>query len=106
MPRKAHWVKLLLFAFLTSPFLVFVTLFVKNRTLVLFPTHEYGSGSFSQCIGYGLPFEFREVESFIDTSATHYHWGFFLLNMCLVAAVVLLLLHLMTRARWLEIEEA
>jgi hypothetical protein len=85
-------------AFVVSPVLVLFTALFQNNALAMFTTHGYGGG-FIKRVGYGLPFAFREVVSLIDTSSSHYHWGFLLLNICLVAAVVLLLFHLMCRAR-------
>jgi len=99
--------KLSFLAFVASPALVLFTAFFQNNALALFPTHDYGSvHGFVRCVGYGLPFAFREVVSLIDISSSHYHWGYLLLNICLVAAVVLLLLHSMVRASWFEIDEA
>lgn len=99
--------KLSFLAFVASPALVLFTTFFQNNALAMFPTHDYGGvNGFVRCVGYGLPFAFREVVSVIDTSSSHYHWGYLLLNVCLVAAVVSLLLHLIVRARWIEINEA
>jgi hypothetical protein len=98
MPTRTHWLNLLFLAVLISLPLVLLTAFFQNNTLALFPTHGYASG-FVQRAGYGLPFAFREVIALIDTSSTHFHWEYFLLNTCIMAAMVVTLLHLMTSLR-------
>ncbi len=105
MSKRAQCVKLSLAAILASPVLVFATLFFENRALVLFPTHDDGMGNFTQCLGYGFPFAYREVVSLIDTHATHYHWGYFLLNTFLVAASIYVLLSLLARSKRFDIDE-
>ncbi len=104
MPSKSHWTKVWLLGLPASTVLVLLTFFVENRALVLIPTHEYGNGDFTRCIGYGLPFAFRDVLFAIDTSSASYHWGIFALDICLVGAVIVFLLHLMARANILEME--
>ncbi len=98
--------KLSLFALAISPLLVLLTFFVENRALVLFPTHDRGPGDLAQVSGYGLPVAFREVTFLIDTSSATYHWWMFALDVCLVAAVILLLLYWSVRVDILEVDEA
>lgn len=98
MRRRGYWIKLSLLALVASPALVSFTAFFQNDALAMFSTHDYGGvNGFVRSAGYGLPFAFREVISLIDTSSTHYHWGYLLLNVCLVAAAVLVMLHFMVR---------
>jgi hypothetical protein len=107
MRRRGYWMKLSFLAFVVSAALVLFTAFFQNNALAMFPTHDYGGeNGFVRCVGYDLPFAFREKVSLIDTSSTQYHWGYLLLNVCFIATIVLLLLHLMVRARWMEINEA
>jgi hypothetical protein len=92
--------KLLFPALLASSVLILLTTFFENNALALFPTHDSGGvHGFTRSVGYGLPFAFREVVSLIDTSAAHYHWGIFALDVCLIAVVLLLCLHLAERWR-------
>ena len=81
---------LLFLALLASPVLILLTAFFENNTLALFPTHDAGGvDGFTRAVGYGLPFAYREVLTFIDTSEAHYHWGIFALDVCLIMGVLL-----------------
>lgn len=89
MLTKAPWMKLLLIVLFPTAVLVLLTSVFENNTLALFPTHDAGGvHGFVRRTGYGLPFAFREVESFIDTSSVHYHWGIFVLNVALISIAI------------------
>jgi hypothetical protein len=99
MPVTARWTIVSFLALITSTVLVLMSAFSENDTLAPFPTYDYGNGNgLTRGVGYGFPFAFREVVTFIDHGASHYHWGYLLFNICLVAAVILLLFRLITRA--------
>lgn len=91
--------KLVFLSLLASPVLILLTAFFENNALAFFQTHDFdGAHGFTRTVGYGLPFAYREVVSFIDTNAAHYHWGIFALDVCVIVAVLLTLSHLLKRA--------
>jgi hypothetical protein len=86
----APWVMRSLVALLASAVLVLLTSLFQNNALALFPTHDYGGvHGFVRCVGYGLPFAFREDVSLIDTSSAHYHWWIFFLDVGVISVLFL-----------------
>jgi len=100
MPIKVHWAKLFLIVLLPAAVLVILTSFFENSALALFPTHDYGGvHGFVQGVGYGFPFAFREVVSLIDTSSPRYHWGIFVLDVCVLSVALVALARLTNYAK-------